>query len=58
MVYEDEVPLGFAHVPRPQIQRFGNGRYLHWGQELFFSASDNSDPDRNGRRYAICLDGW
>jgi SAM-dependent methyltransferase len=57
MLYEDDVPLGFPHAPRHHIERFGNGRFLHWGQELYFSASDGSDPNRNGRRYTMCLDG-
>lgn len=31
----------------------GAGRYSHWGRTLYFSASDNSDPNKNGRCYEI-----
>lgn len=52
MLYEDELPLGFAHQPLSEISTHGRGRYLHVGSELVFSASDNTDPNANSRRYA------
>jgi len=54
MLYEDGVPLGFAHVPHAHIEAYGGSRYSHWGETLIFSASNNSDPNANGRRYSIC----
>jgi hypothetical protein len=54
MLYEDGVPLGLAHSIHDHITRFGGGRFSHWGGRLHFSASDNSDPNANGRRYAYC----
>src|SRR5262249_47393006 len=54
MVYEDGIMLGLAHVPHDHIRRFGGGRFSHWGPMLYFSASDGSDPNRNGRIYEYC----
>jgi len=54
MVYEDGAPLGLAHALHADIAGRGGGRFSHWGDEILFSASDNTDPNRNGRRYAFC----
>ena len=54
MLYEDGVPLGFSHAPHSHIEQLGTGRYSHWGHSLIFSTTDNSNPNRNGRRYTIC----
>jgi SAM-dependent methyltransferase len=53
MLYEDGVPVGFAHALHKQIGGHGGGRYSHWGSTLIFSATDNSDPNKNGRQYSI-----
>jgi hypothetical protein len=51
---EDGKPLGPAHALHHSIARDGGGRYSHWaGNTLLFSASDNSDPNANGRSYSI-----
>jgi hypothetical protein len=51
---EDGKPLGPAHALHHSIARDGGGRYSHWaGNTLLFSASDNSDPNANGRGYSI-----
>ena len=31
----------------------GSGRFSHWGGNLFFSTSDNTDPNTNGRVYQV-----
>jgi hypothetical protein len=54
MLYEDGKLLGLAHALHSHIARYGKGRFNHWGSSLLFSASDNSDPNANGRRYAYC----
>lgn len=54
MVFEDGRPLGLAHSLHDHIARFAGGRFCHWGPTLYFSASDGSDPNRNGRSYAYC----
>ena len=55
MLHEDGVPLGPAHSLHALIRGEGGGRFSHWGpqQVLLFSASDRSDPNRNGRVYTI-----
>ena len=48
---EDGKELGPAHVPHVDIRAKGNGRFSHWNTTIYFSASDNSDPRTNGRKY-------
>jgi hypothetical protein len=51
-LYEDGHPLGPAHSNHTEVAQIGEGRYSHWaGQTIVFSASDNTDPNTNGRRY-------
>jgi hypothetical protein len=50
---EDGKALGPAHARHDAIRARGMGRYSQWGQTLFFSASDHSDPRTNGRRYEV-----
>ncbi len=54
MLYEDGIPVGFAHQPHRHIEAHGGGRYSHWEDSLIFSATDGSDPNSNGREYSIC----
>jgi 16S rRNA G966 N2-methylase RsmD len=54
MLYEDGAMLGLAHSVHDQIRSYGNARFSHWGRDLFFSASDGSDPNTNGRAYTYC----
>ena len=51
-LFEDGKPIGPAHCPHDQVRQFGGGRFSHWGAEVYFSSSDNSDPRTNGRDYA------
>jgi len=48
---EDGVPIGPAHSLHDDIRQIGLGRYSHWNEVIYFSASDNSDPNNNGRTY-------
>lgn len=53
-LYEDGQRLGPAHSQRDEIEKLGRGRFSHWrknGSTIYFSASDNSDPNTNGRSY-------
>lgn len=60
LLYEDGLLLGPAHSDHDSIRRTGCGRYSHWrsadGDWLYFSASDNSDPNINGRSYEASFD--
>ena len=50
-LFEDGQELGPAHAAHKDIREQGKGRYSHWKTALYFSASDNSDPRTNGRKY-------
>ncbi len=54
MLYEDGKPLGPAKSAHKDIREKGEGRFSHWTREhLYMSASDNSDPRTNGRKYEV-----
>jgi len=53
VVYEDGLPLGPAGAGHDDIRTLGRGRWSHWGAALYFSSSDHTDPNRNGRSYAL-----
>lgn len=55
-VYEDGKELGPADSLHADIRAKGAGAYSHWkggstGPLIYFSTSDNSDPNTNGRTY-------
>jgi 2-polyprenyl-3-methyl-5-hydroxy-6-metoxy-1,4-benzoquinol methylase len=52
-LHEDGLELGPGHSDLPAIAKEGAGRFGHRGRNLFFAASDNTAPDRNGRRYVV-----
>jgi hypothetical protein len=52
-VCEDDKPLGPAHSIHDDIRTQGMGRFSYWGRDLYFSTSDNSDPNTNGRSYKV-----
>ena len=54
VVLENGVALhGEYGSSHEDIRRLGAGRYSFWADLVYFSASDNSAPDRNGRTYSI-----
>lgn len=52
-LFENGREIGPAHASHSEIRQLGAGRYSHWGNQLYFSTSDNSDPRTNGRRYTV-----
>ena len=50
-ILEDGVPLGPPHQRHDVIRKVGTGHYSHWQGRVFFSTSDGSDPNVNGRDY-------
>jgi hypothetical protein len=50
---EEGSELGPSHSDLVAIAEEGRGRFAHHGPNLFFAASDNTPPDRNGRRYVV-----
>jgi hypothetical protein len=52
VMLENGVPLpGPAESVHDEIRQLGRGRYSFWGDNIYFSASDNTDPRVNGRSY-------
>ncbi|ASU34754.1 pectate lyase family protein [Mucilaginibacter xinganensis] len=56
-LFENGVKLGPAHSVHQDIRDLGKGRYSHWGTSLIFSASDNTNPATNGRKYTFSFGG-
>jgi lysophospholipase L1-like esterase len=50
-MFEDGRELGPAHQIHGEIRASGEGRFSHWGEYLWFSTPDNTDPRANGRQY-------
>jgi hypothetical protein len=53
VLLEDGVPLKPAHASHADIETNGRGRWSHWKEQVIFSASDNSNAKKNGRRYQL-----
>src|SRR5712692_8565355 len=53
ILLEDGKSLGDGHDLHRLILDEGAGRYSFWKGNLYFSTSDNSDPNSNGRAYTI-----
>jgi hypothetical protein len=55
MLCEDGKPLGPAHSLHADIRNKGLGLYSHWGPDVVFSTSDNSNPNINNRSYWVIV---
>jgi len=53
LLFEDDKLLSSSHSSHDEIRSLGAGRYSHWNENLYFSSSDGSDPNKNGRKYRI-----
>ncbi len=56
-LFESGRELGPAHSLHDDIKGEGGGRFSHYESSLWFSASDDSDPNTNGRTYVALLSG-
>jgi hypothetical protein len=57
LICEGSFALGPPHTVYAEIAAKGKGRFSHWtAMGFIFSASDNSDPNTNGRRYRAVLE--
>jgi pectate lyase len=54
-LYENGKELGPAHSTHKSIRTNGRGRFSHWGNTLYFSSSDRTDPRKNGRKYTFTI---
>jgi glycosyltransferase involved in cell wall biosynthesis len=52
-LWEDRTRLGPGACLHDEIRLQGGGRHSLWGEYLYFSASDNSDPRTNRRSYVL-----
>ena len=52
-LFEDGYLLGPGHASFLSISDSGGGQFSHWGNQLVFSTSDNTNPSKNGRTYQI-----
>lgn len=50
---ENGTELGPAHSVHATIQTSGDGRYSFWMDVVYFSSTDGSDPNTNGRVYSV-----
>jgi hypothetical protein len=57
LLCEDNRLLGPAHSAHGDIAAKGSGRFSHAGTGFYFSSSDSSDPNSNGRKYWIVSNG-
>jgi len=51
-LFENGIELSPAHSNHNSIRVYGLGQFSHWGDILYFSTSDNSNPLNNGRKYS------
>lgn len=56
-IFENGKEIGPAHSNHADIRSKGSGRFSHWGTSLYLSASDNTDPRTNGRKYTYATGG-
>ncbi|GJM21691.1 MAG: hypothetical protein DHS20C15_16060 [Planctomycetota bacterium] len=54
ILLEDGAPLA-PHAPHNQMRQGSLGRFSHWGEHLYLSTSDGSDPRNNGRTYVAVI---
>lgn len=52
-LFEDGLELGAQNALHDDIRNLGGGRFSYWDGQLFFSSSDNSNPNENGRKYEV-----
>lgn len=53
ILLENGKPSGHGHDSHAAVLNEGGGRYSFWDGWLYFSTSDGSDPNENGRTYSV-----
>jgi hypothetical protein len=53
ILLEDGMPLKGFGASFEDVKEIGNGRHYYYDDTVVFSASDNTDPNNNGRIYEI-----
>ena len=52
-LFQDSREVGPAHTPHREIREKGAGRYSFWGNTLYFSTPDGSDPNQGDHCFRI-----
>jgi hypothetical protein len=57
-LFEDDKPLGPAHISFSDVATKGEGRFMYWAgtswtRVVVFSSSDGTSPNTNGRAYRV-----
>lgn len=55
ILFEDQLEIGPRNIPHVDIRKHGGGRYSFMNHNLWFSASDNSNPIRNNKKYSVLI---
>jgi hypothetical protein len=55
ILLENDNALGPAHSSHVYIASTGSGAYSHWGDYIWLSTSDGSDPNSNGKTYTLIV---
>jgi pectate lyase len=53
LLCENGTLLTPAHALHENIRKIGKGSYSHWGEGIYFSTSNNSDPNKNSNVYTV-----
>lgn len=53
ILLENDTILKPPHTLHDLVRNYGKGCYSHWEEALYFSTSDNTNPNTNGRKYYI-----
>ncbi len=54
-LFEDGVEIGPGRSTHADVRSFGEGRFSHWGKQIYFSSSDGSPPESNRRTYQALI---
>lgn len=55
ILFENELEIGPRNTQHVDIRKYGGGRYSFLNNNLWFSASDNSDPIHNNKKYSVLI---
>lgn len=54
-LFEGAIELNPSHSSHALIRTVGRGAFSHWKGSLYFSTSDNSNPNSNDREYKVIV---
>lgn len=55
ILFEDKLEIGPRNMLHVDIRKHGGGRYSFMNHNLWFSASDNSNPIYNNKKYSVLI---